>query len=349
MTGAAARTLVVDLAATSRNWSLPPDGRRRIAEAAEARGWRVVFVSAPTVSDGDGNASPSVEALDAVRDAEAYFGFGMSAALFAAASRLRWVHSAAAGVTSLLFPEMVASAVTLTNSAGVHAETIAQHVIGGVIYLLRGFDVAVDQQRRGEWEKGPFVDDGARIREVGEVRALIVGTGGIGSAIGRHLAHFGARCVGVRRRPELGAPEGFERVAAPGELEALLPDADVLVLAAPLTEGTRSLVGAAELDRLPADAIVVNVARGTLLDENALAERVRTGRLRGAVLDVFREEPLDPGSPLWSLPGVLLTPHVSSVSPRRFWERELDLFEENWARWSRGEPLRNVVDKNAGY
>jgi phosphoglycerate dehydrogenase-like enzyme len=155
--------------------------------------------------------------------------------------------------------------------------------------------------------------------------------------------------VGVRRRPELGAPEGFERVVGPDELAALLPEADVLVLAAPLTAGTRSLVGAAELDRLPADAIVVNVARGTLLDEHALADRVRSGRLRGAVLDVFRQEPLEAASPLWALPGVLLTPHVSSVSPRRFWDRELDLFEENWARWSRGEPMRNVVDKNAGY
>jgi phosphoglycerate dehydrogenase-like enzyme len=133
------------------------------------------------------------------------------------------------------------------------------------------------------------------------------------------------------------------------ELDAALPEHDVVVLAAPLTGATAELLDARRLDLLPESAIVVNVARGAQLDETALAERLAAGRLRGAALDVFREEPLASTSPLWQLRQVLLTPHTSPVSPGRFWPRQLDLFLGNWRRYVRGEPLVNVVDKAAGY
>jgi phosphoglycerate dehydrogenase-like enzyme len=287
--------------------------------------------------------------LNAARDAEVYFGFGLSPQLFQAASGLRWVHSAAAGVASLLFPAMRRSDVRLTNSAGVMGDTIAEHVLGGVIYLLRGFDIAVRLQDHRKWEKEPFVGDASTVRELSECRALIIGTGGIGAAVGRRFSALGARCVGVRRRPELGAPEGFERVVGPGELDAELPGSDIVVLTTPLTSETGLLLTGKRLDCLPPRAIVVNVARGALLDETALIDRLTRGSLRGAVLDVFLEEPLPPDSPLWALRQVLLTPHVAAVSPRRFWERELEVFLDNWARYRRGDPLRNLVDKDAGY
>ena len=340
--------LVVDLAATSRNWSLTEEGRARIRESSPP-GWDVRFVDAPTVSDGDGGTRPSAEAMRAIRDAEAYVGFGIHRELFIAGRRLQWVHSAAAGVGAALFPEMLASDVTLTNSAGIHALPIAQHVVAGVIHLLRSFDVAIEQQRAATWDKAPFTGDSSTVRELADCCVLIVGAGGIGQTLSRAMAHFGARCTGVRRRPELGVPGGCERVVGPDSLDAELARADVVILATPATPQTDTLLNARRLALLPKNAIVVNVGRGSLLDEEALAAELRSGRLRGAVLDVFREEPLAPTSPLWQLRQVLLTPHVAAVSPRRFWDRQLDLLTDNWQRYAKGERLRNVVDKTAGY
>jgi phosphoglycerate dehydrogenase-like enzyme len=287
--------------------------------------------------------------MEAIQDAEAYYGFGIPRLLFLEAKRLRWVHSAAAGVGTALHREMMQSDVAFTNSAGIHAIPIAEYVVAGVLHFLRGLDIALDQQRRIEWNKAPFVAMDSPLREVDSVRALIVGVGGIGGAIGERLTALGARCTGVRRRVGLGPPPGFERVIGLDELDSELPNHDVVALAAPQTSETDGLLTAKRLDLLPATAIVVNVARGSLIDEEALAVRLKNGRLRGAVLDVFRQEPLAPTSDLWQLRQVLLTPHVSPVSPGRFWPRQLDLFLDNWNRYSRGEPLRNVVNKQAGY
>ena len=287
--------------------------------------------------------------MAAISDAEVYFGFGIPAALFRQARRLRWVHSAAAGVGSALYAEMVASDVVLTNSAGVHAIPIAEYVVAGVLHFLRGLDVAIDQQRRSEWLKTEFVRLDAPLREVDTVRALIIGVRGIGGETAKRLSALGARCTGVRRRVGAGVPPGFADVIALDDLDAALPSHDVVVLAAPVTSETLGVLTAERLDRLPSSAIVVNVSRGALLDEAALADRVASGRLRGAVIDVFQTEPLPPTSPLWRLRSALVTPHVSPVSPGRFWPRALDLFLDNWRRYIQGAPLRNLVDKNAGY
>lgn len=339
---------MVDLAASSRNWALRPEGEARLRAEAPA-GWEIAIVRSPTSSDGDGPKGASEESRRLIADAEVYFGFGFTADLLHAAHRLRWVHSAAAGVGSVLASGVAASDILLTNSAGIHGPPIAEFVIAGILHFLRGLDVAIAQQRRGEWSKRFFVAEDSPLREISECRVLIVGTGGLGGESARRLAGLGATCVGVRRRPELGAPEGFTAVVGQDGLDEELPKADVLVLAAPFTADTSELMTRERLMRLPKGAIVVNVARGALLDEDAVADLLEDGRLRGAVLDVFREEPLPASSRLWSLPNALIMPHVSPVSPRRYWPRQLDLFLANWHRYDRGEPLLNLVDKTAGY
>jgi phosphoglycerate dehydrogenase-like enzyme len=341
------RVVVLDLNATAVSWALPPAAEAAIRAAAPP-GWEVRTVAATTVSDGDGGA-PSAEAMALVRDAEVYFGFGMPRPLFLEAKRIRWVHSAAAGVASVLFDEMRASDVILSNSAGVHAVPMAEYVTCGVLFFLRGLDIAVAQQRERRWDKQPFVGAATRVKEMKECRALIIGAGGIGTEVARRLSALGAHCTGIRRRPELGAPDGFARVAGTDAIDAELPHADIVVIAAPATRETRGVLSAERLALLSRDAIVVNVARGTLIDERALIEKLTRDELRGAVLDVFESEPLASDSPLWQLRNVLLTPHVSPSSPRGFWEREQALFLENWRRYLAGEELVNLVDKRAGY
>jgi phosphoglycerate dehydrogenase-like enzyme len=348
------RAVVVDLQSTAPRWALPPE-RAAALIAAAPPGWEVRVIRAPTESEGDGGAPPSAELVAALGDAEVYFGYGLPAAVLEAAPRLRWAQSAAAGVRSLLGPALAARPeLVLTNAAGIMAVPIAEHVLAGVLHFLRGLDVAVAQQRAAVWDRAPWAGPApgapdAAPREMGECRVLVVGAGGIGAAVAERLSALGATCVGVRRRPSAGVPPGFARVVGPDGLDGELPTADVVVLAAPFTDATARLLDGRRLALLPRGAIVVNVGRGALLDEDALVPALAAGRLRGAVLDVAGAEPLPPASPLWGRPDVLLTPHVSATSPRRFWDRLLALFLDNWDRWRRDAPLRNVVDPAAGY
>lgn len=325
-----------------------PDAVAQELKAASPAGWEVVVIRSPTVSAGDGTDVVSAETLDAIKAAEAYYGFGVPGALVAAAPMLRWAHSASAGVGSSITPELRASNVVLTNSAGIYAEPMADTVLAGVLHFLRGLDYAVHQQHEAKWDQTPFVTQLAVMREVRDCGVLVVGAGGIGSTVAVRFQALGSQCIGIRRRPELGTPPGFARVAGPQALHAELRNADVVVLSAPLTVESRQLLSAEELALLPSGAIVVNVARGALLDEGALLSALDSGRLRGAVLDVFAREPLPPEHALWRHPRVLITPHVSGVSPNH-WGRALSLFLDNWRRYVTGEPLRNVVDLDAGY
>jgi phosphoglycerate dehydrogenase-like enzyme len=252
-------------------------------------------------------------------------------------------------VGSVLFEPLVRSDVILTNSAGVYATAIADHAIGGILYFMRSFDVALEGQRQRRWLKDDLASERSTMREVSGSRVLIVGTGGIGSEIAVRLSAMGATCVGVRRRPGLGAPRGFGRVAGIESLDRELAGADVVVLASAATPETVGLLDRRRIALLGRGAIVVNVARGSLLDEAALCVALREGRIRGAFLDVFATEPLDRENPLWDQPGLFISPHVSGVSPAGFWRREMALFIENWRRYRQGAPLRNLVDKQAGY
>ena len=281
------RLLVVDLAARSKNWALTAEGERTIT-GATPDGWRVHVVRSPTSSDGDGPPRPSDEVMEAVRNAEAYFGFGIPRLLFLEGRRLGWVHSAAAGVGSALFPEMLASDALLSNSAGVHAIPMAEFVVAGVLHFFRGLDVALAQQREARWDKSFFVADDSPVREISGARVLIVGAGGIGSQSALRFSALGADCVGVRRHVERGAPPGFARVVPAERLDEELGQADVVVLAAPLTQASQGVMHERRLKGMKRGAILVNVARGALVDEAALADAVRSGHLRAAGLDACR-------------------------------------------------------------
>ncbi len=340
--------MVVDLRSTAQAFNLPDRVAKALTDATPV-GWRTHIVSTVTDSFGDGAQAPSAEALQAIVEAEVYVGFGMPRALLVAGSHLKWVQTGTAGVATLLFDEMRTGDVQLTNAAGLYGPTIAEHVLAGVLHFLRAFDLADEMRREKLWDQSAFATHRALVREVDELQVLVIGAGGIGSEIAKRFSALGATVAGVRRRPELGIPAGFSEIHGPSELDVLLPLADVVVLATPLTDETRSVLDAQRMKGLKPGVIVANVARGALLDEPALVEGLIGGRIRGAVLDVFAKEPLAGDSPLWHLPRVVWTPHVSGVSPRRFWDRLQDLILDNWARYRAGDALRNLVDKRAGY
>lgn len=340
------RRLVIDLASPRAAWRVPPRAVQAIGEAL-GDGWDVVEVQAPAASDGDGG-SGTPEAAAAARGAEVYLGYGVPAGVVAAArGTLRWAHSGTAGVGASL-PQLRGSGVVLTNSAALHAEPIADWAIAAIAYFARGLDRMRAFQAAGRWARPEFADLAVSVRELAELRVGIFGLGGIGSAVARRALALGMSVAGVRRQPALGGPPGTRWVGGRGDLPRLAVESDVLVIAAPHTRETAGAVDRGTLERLPRDAVVINVSRGTLLDELALLELLDAGDLRGAALDVFTVEPLPPGHRFWGHPRVLVSPHVAAVTAR-FWERETGLIVENIGRYLAGAPLRNVVDQEAGY
>lgn len=342
------RRLVVDLASLRAAWRIPPG---RIAEIGTAlgSGWELVEVRAPASSDGDGaSGSGSPEAIAAAQGAEIYLGYGIASGVAgAAAGTLRWVHSGTAGIGSSL-DHLRGMRILLTNSAGVHAEPMADWAIAAIAYFTRGLDRMVVAQREERWAKEEFADFPESMRELRDIRVGILGLGGVGNAVARRALGLGMPVAGVRRHPGHGAPDGVQLLGGLAALPRLAAQSDCLVIAAPHTGETAGAVSRDVLRRLPPDALVVNLSRGSLLDETALRELLDAGRLRGAALDVFGTEPLPAGHPFWSHPRVLVSPHVSAVSAR-FWERETALIVDNIRRYLAGAPLTNLVDLEAGY
>ena len=340
------RRLVLDLNDRRPLWSIPAWAVDAIRAAVPAE-WEVEVLHETSDGKGDGG-EPTLGALRAIRGAEVYLGYGVPPALFeAAGGSLRWAHSGAAGVGGSLHPAMLASDVVLTNSAGIHAEPIADTVLAALLHFARGLDWAVRLQREPRWDRSPWDAADAPVRELRELTLGVHGLGGIGRAVARRGVALGMRVLATRRRPA-DAPKGVELLTGADALPRLLEASDALVVTVPRTRDTEGSIGAAELARLPAGAVVVLVSRGGVVDEEALVEALAAGRVRGAALDVFAREPLPPESPLWGLPNTLLTPHISGAS-RLFWRRQTELVTENIRRYLAGAPLLNTVDKHAGY
>lgn len=247
---------------------------------------------------------------------------------------VRWVHTASAGVDKVTFPEILEHPAQITNARGVFDRPIAEYVTGVVLAFAKDLPATLRLQGRREW----------RHRETSTVHgrtAVVVGSGPIGRAIADMLGAVGLRTELVGRR----AADGVHAFDA---LPGLLPSADVLVLAAPLTDATRGMLDKAALDLLPDTARVVNVGRGGLVVEQDLVAALQGGRIAGAALDVFETEPLPADSPLWEMENVIVSPHMSGDVVG--WRGMLvDQFLENLARYRAGEPLHNVVDKSLGY
>jgi phosphoglycerate dehydrogenase-like enzyme len=280
-------------------------------------------------------------------DTDIFVGYLLRPEQLRLAARLAWLHSISAGVSQLMYPELRGSGIVVTNASGVHAPPMGEHVAGMILAMSRDFPGAMRYQMRHQWAQQEIWDGPARPREISGRVALIVGFGAVGRAIGERLLALGMRVWAVTRSGAVNSPIA-ERAFAAAQLDAALPEADYVVLAAPETSETHRLIGAKQIGLMKPSTFLINVARGSLIDEAALVAALARRAIAGAALDVAAEEPLPADSPLWGLENVFITPHVSGVS-ERVWPRETELLLDNLDRWFAGQPLRNQVDLTREY
>jgi glyoxylate/hydroxypyruvate reductase A len=255
---------------------------------------------------------------------------------------LRWIQGTSAGIGGLLERTgLIRAPIVFTTAAGVHGVPLAEFALFGLLYFAKGVPVLARWQAKRHWQRYTTT-------QLRGTSAVLVGLGGIGREVARLLASAGVLVTGVGRPGRRCQVPGVTSYADDTALAAVLPDADALILACPLTERTRGLIGQAELGMLRPGAVVVNISRGQVVDETALIGHLASGHLGGACLDVFDTEPLPESSPLWAMPNVLVSPHSASTVAA---ENRLltDLFIDNLCRWLAGEPLRNTFDTTAGY
>ena len=258
-----------------------------------------------------------------------------------ASPRVRWVHSRWAGLDSLLFPELVESDVTLTNGSGVFSQSLGEFALAVVLYFAKDFPRMLRNQRAEKWE--PFDLD-----ELAGQTAGIVGYGDIGRAVARRLHAMGMRVLAMKRHfPETADPL-VERFYKPEAMAEMLGACDYVVVSAPLTPETRHMVSRAQFAAMKPSAVVINVGRGPVIDQAALVRALAEGRIRGAGLDVFEQEPLERGDPLWTMENVLVSPHTADHT-RDWVDEAMRFFLRQYERFAQGKPLENVVNKRLGY
>jgi phosphoglycerate dehydrogenase-like enzyme len=266
------------------------------------------------------------------------------ARLLVRAPRLRWFQSWGAGADGLLSqPGVMEAGFILTSTSGIHPIQMTEHVLALLLAFARRLPEALAAQREHSWRHM----ENAEVFELAGKTLLLVGLGAIGRRTAQVAAGLGMRVVAIRRAAA-GPLDGVERVAGVEALPELLPEADFVVLLAPLTPETRGMIGEAQLRLMKRDAYLINVGRGGLVDEAALAAGLAAGWIAGAGLDVFAVEPLPADSPLWDLPNVIITGHYAGVSPA-YDDRAFAVFLDNLRRYRAGQPLHNVVDKRLGY
>lgn len=280
-------------------------------------------------------------------DADIFMGYLLGPDLLAHSSKLKWIQAVSAGVKQYLYPELRARDVIVTNASSVHCLPVAQHILGMLVALARRFPDCLRYQQQSRWATSDLWDAPVRPRELRGQVLLFVGLGAIGRETARLVRPLGMRIWAVTHS---GRADGelAERVLPSSQLREALPAADFVVIAAPDTPQTRNMIGAPELALMKRSAYLINVARGTLIDEPALIAALQANAIAGAALDVTVKEPLPQESPLWKLDNAFITPHVSGATENT-WDREEELIAENLKRWFAGKELLNVVDLARGY
>jgi phosphoglycerate dehydrogenase-like enzyme len=295
-----------------------PPIKRTDAQAAE---WASLLREAEVILDVDQPSAPDIVRL---------------------APRLRWIQSSSSGVGQWIKRlKLDETPIVVTNAAGMHARPLAEYAVFAMLYFARGWPRLAAEQRAHHWERCAV--DTLERKTLG-----IVGLGRVGRMVARLARPFGMRVIGIRRSSAGANDPDVDEVFTPDRLADVLGQCDYLVLCVPYTSETAGMLGAAELAQLKLSAVLINIARGTIVDEAALIAALAADKLGGAALDVFSREPLPADSPLWNMPNVLVTPHsMSTANSENEWLT--DLFCDNLRRYLEGEPLRNQVDKIRGY
>jgi phosphoglycerate dehydrogenase-like enzyme len=256
---------------------------------------------------------------------------------------LRWVHSRSVGLERTLFPEIIGSPVVLTNGTGVFSASLGEFVLGAILYFAKDFRRMIRNQKAGKWE--PFDVMAVSGQTVG-----IIGYGDIGRAIASRVRPLGMKVLAVKRNPSTlrGADPPVDQVYSPENRIEMISYCDYVVVSAPLTSETSGLIGEQEFAAMKPSAVVINVGRGPIIDEQALIETLSVGKIKGAALDVFDHEPLPNSHPFYKLDNVLLSPHCADHTPD-WLDQAMQLFIAQYERFQKGELLLNVVDKKLGY
>jgi phosphoglycerate dehydrogenase-like enzyme len=262
------------------------------------------------------------------------------------AEKLRWIHSPVAAVHLLMIPEIIQSEIVVTNAREINGSVVAEHVIAQIFALAKCLPEAVRLQRQHQW--GQEIIWQRRPKEIAGATLGLVGAGSIGREVAKRAASLGMRVLAVREDLSKPKPEGVDTVLNSDRIDEMLAVADYVVLAVPVTPRTTALMNADRLARMKPDSCLINVGRGPLIDEGALAVSLRAGKVRGAALDVFTKEPLPADSPLWDLENLLITPHTAALT-EQLWDRQYALLHENLTRFLAAQPLLAVVDKGKGY
>ncbi|WP_428539173.1 D-2-hydroxyacid dehydrogenase [Rhodopila sp.] len=279
-------------------------------------------------------------AAAAIPSADAAFGT-LPPELLAKAQRLRWLQAPqAAPPAGYYYPELVARAVTVTNFREIYNDHISAHILAFVLAFARGLHVFIPQQLRRVWAKPP--EDQGVVPLPGSV-ALIVGLGGIGGETARLLSAFGVKVIAVDAR-RTDRPEHVAELHQPQDLDALLPRADFVILTVPHTPATEGLFDRTKFRLMKPTAFFINIGRGKTTRLDDLVAALEARHIAGAALDVYEQEPLPPGHPLWVMPNVLLTPHMAGYGPHLN-DRRFQIIQDNCKAFAEGRPLRNIVDK----